>query len=128
METQIQTEIVKQEHKPLVERTEVLIKIENFKATPSRKEVEEISSKLLKKPKELIVIRRIHQKFGKAEVLAIVYVYEKKEDLEKFGKKKEKEEKQEKSEKKEVEKKTEEKQEKSEEKEEEKSEEEANKK
>ena len=48
METQIQAEIVKQEHKPLVERTEVLIKIENFKATPSRKEVEEISSELLK--------------------------------------------------------------------------------
>jgi len=127
METQIQAEIVKQEHKPLVERTEVLIKIENFKATPSRKEVEEISSELLKKPKELIVIRRIHQKFGKAEALATIYVYDNKEALEKFGRKKVKEEKQEKSEEKEVEKKTEEKQEKSEEKGE-KSEEEANKK
>lgn len=95
METEIQAEIVKQEHKPLVERTEVLIKIENFKATPSKKEVEEISSKLLKKPKELIVIRRIHQKFGKAEALATVYVYDNKEALEKFGRKKVKEEKQE---------------------------------
>ena len=101
--------IQKQEEKPLVERTEVIIKVKRFEATPSNAQIQEALSKLLKRPSDIIVIRHIHQKFGKQEAIVSAYVYKSIEALEKFEPKKKEKVKKEKKEEKPAEEKKEEK-------------------
>ena len=76
--------IEKQESKPLVEREEVILRITKTEATPSNDQVQEIIGKLLKKPKELVVVKNIYQKFGMSEAIASAYVYNSEEALKKF--------------------------------------------
>lgn len=85
--------IIKQESKPMVEHDEMLIKIEETNATPSKVQVQEETSKLINKPKELVVVKKISQAFGEQEAIALVYVYNSLDALKKFEpKKKEKKE------------------------------------
>ena len=97
--------IEKQESKPLVEREEITLKITKSEITPSNAQIWEATAKLLKKPKELVIVKNIYQKFGMHESTALVYVYNSEEALKKFEPKtkktKEEEKKEEKTEEKE---------------------------
>ena len=90
--------IEKQENKPLVERDEIIVKITKIDATPSNAQVQEAIAKLTKKNKDLIVIKKIHQKFGMNECVALAYIYTNQEALKKFEPKKKKSKKEEKKE------------------------------
>lgn len=85
--------IEKQEQKPLVERIEAIIKVKDFQATPSNAAIQEEAAKLFAKPKELVVVKRIHQRFGKTEATALVYLYDNEAALKKFEPKPKKKEK-----------------------------------
>ena len=80
--------IESKKEKPLVERTECDVKMEEFKSTPSNAQIQEEVSKLLNKPKEAVVTKRISQGFGKNEAKALVYVYDSESSLNKFEPKK----------------------------------------
>ena len=88
----------KKETKPLVDRDEVIIKIEKIEVTPSKEQVREAAAKLLKTPADLVVVKHIYQKFGETGARAEVYVYKTKEAMIRFEpkpKEKKKEEKKE---------------------------------
>jgi len=80
--------IEKQELKPLVEREDVVIKITDTEATPSNVQVQEATAKLLNVAKELIIIKKIHQKFGTPDVIVSAYAYKNEKALKKFEPKK----------------------------------------
>ena len=80
--------IEKQEQKPLVEREEIIMKVTQTEATPSNAQVQEALAKLTSKAKELIVIKKIHQKFGMREALVYAYIYNSEETKNKFERKK----------------------------------------
>lgn len=76
--------IEKQESKPLVERDEITLKVTKIEATPSNAQIQEAVAKLLNKDKALVVIKKIHQKFGMREVVVTAYAYESEESKKKF--------------------------------------------
>ncbi len=76
--------IEKQEDKLLVDREEIILKITNIEATPSNAQVQEVIAKLTNKNKELIVIKKIHQKFGMHEAIVTAYIYNSEESKKKF--------------------------------------------
>ncbi|MEM4152733.1 MAG: hypothetical protein QXK80_01265 [Candidatus Pacearchaeota archaeon] len=80
--------IENQEEKPLVERRELLVKIEDIAATPSNEYVKKEIAKIINAPEDLIVVKKILQKFGKREAEAIVFIYNSPESLKKFEPKK----------------------------------------
>ncbi|UZE94181.1 MAG: hypothetical protein IB618_01235 [Candidatus Pacearchaeota archaeon] len=90
--------IEKQEAKPLVGRDEITLKITKIEATPSNAQVQEAIAKLLNKDKALIVIKKIHQKYGMHEAIVSAYAYKSEEDFKKFEVKKKKEKAEEKKE------------------------------
>ncbi len=80
--------IEKKDDKPLVERYELYVKIEDTTATPSNEYVRQEVSKATNKSPDLIVVKKVLQAYGKKDVHAIVYVYESAEALKKFEPKK----------------------------------------
>lgn len=82
--------IEKQEYKPLVERTEIIATISSA-PTPKKTEVQEKLAELLKKEKELVIVKHVYQEFGKREAKIIAYVYDSPDALKKFEKIKKKE-------------------------------------
>lgn len=76
--------IEKKEYKPLVERDEFIVKIEEINSTPSKANIKEDIAKLTNKPQEDIVVKKIYQAFGKKEAYALAYVYHSQEALKKF--------------------------------------------
>lgn len=84
--------IEKKEHKPLVERDELIVKLEGTAATPSNANLKEELAKLTNKPQEDIVVKKIYQAYGKKDVHALAYIYNSADSLKKFEpRKKEKE-------------------------------------
>lgn len=89
----MEIKIEKQDHKPLVDRDEVLVKVFDGEATISNAQLKEDVAKKLNKSQDLIIVKQIRQKFGKHEAEAKVYVYQNAEALARFEpKKKEKKE------------------------------------
>ena len=93
--------IESQEAKPLVERDEITLKITKTEATPSNNQVQEAIAKLINKEKDLIIVKKVHQKFGMHEVIVLAYAYKDEKALKKFESKKKKSKKEEKKEQKE---------------------------
>ena len=85
--------IESREDKPLVDRYELKVKIDDVEVTPSNDYVKKEISKLMGKAEEVVIVKRILQEYGEKEAEALVYVYESPEALKKFeAKKKEKKE------------------------------------
>lgn len=80
-------EIQKKENSVLLEREEIRA-ISNDKVTPSMIKVQEELSNLLKKDKELIVVKKVNPKFGMQKCDITAYVYNSAESLKKFEPKK----------------------------------------
>ena len=78
-------DIKKQTPKLLLSREEFIATIEG-KTTPSNVLVKEEIAKKLGKSSELIVIKKIHQEYGKPECEIFFYVYSNPEALKKFEK------------------------------------------
>jgi ribosomal protein S24E len=79
--------IEKKENKLLLEREEIQA-ISQDKVTPSMASVKEELANLLKKDKELIVVKKVESKFGVQEARITAYVYDSPESLKKFEPKK----------------------------------------
>lgn len=76
--------IEKKEHKPLVERDELILKLEGTDATPSNVHLREEISKLTNKSQDDIVVKKIYQAYGKKEAHALAFVYHSQDALKKF--------------------------------------------
>lgn len=76
--------VEKKEHKPLVEREELHVRIENTDGTISNAQLREEIAKYANKPSEVVVVKKILQAYGKREANALVYVYSSPETLKKF--------------------------------------------
>ena len=71
--------------KPLLSREEG-IAIVDEKTTPSNSSLKEDISKKLNKPADLVVIKRVNQRYGISQVEVNFYVYENQEALKRFEK------------------------------------------
>jgi|GEM_PF-3203320 len=80
--------IESKEDKPLVDRYELKVKIEEVEATPSNDYIKKEIAKSTGKPEDMIVVKKILQEFGKKTAEALVYVYNSVESLKKFEPKK----------------------------------------
>lgn len=76
-------DIKEKKENPLLERTELTIKIGNKGATPSEKEIIDKLSATLDADSELFSVSKIDQKFGQQESTAFVNLYNSKEAMEK---------------------------------------------
>ena len=76
------------EDKPLVDRYELKVKIDDVATTPSNDYVKKEIAKSMEKPEDVIVVKKILQEFGKKKAEALVYVYNSAESLKKFEPKK----------------------------------------
>ncbi|MCX8194220.1 MAG: hypothetical protein N3G19_02545 [Candidatus Pacearchaeota archaeon] len=76
------------EDKPAVDRYELLVKIEDVVATPSNDYIKKEIAKEMNKSEDVVVVKRISQKFGKREAEALVFVYNSLDSLKKFEPKK----------------------------------------
>ncbi len=83
----MELKIVKKDIKKLVERTEVYAEASE-KKTPSNIEVQEAIVKELGKDKELVVVKRINQDYGRNKEKILAYVYDSLESKKKFEPKK----------------------------------------
>lgn len=79
--------IEKKENKPLLGREEIYA-ISQDKVTPSMASVKEELAGLLKKDKELIIVKKVESKFGVQEAEIKAYVYDSQEALKNFEPKK----------------------------------------
>jgi len=79
----METIIKKQAINPLLLREEIEIVI-NSPTTPSKIEAKDAIASKLNKSQEVIVIKKIHQKFGTEDTEVYAYVYNSKESLEKI--------------------------------------------
>jgi len=75
--------IIKQEPKKLLSREEFIAVVEES-TTPSHAKIKEDISKKTGKQADLIVIKKIHQEYGKPEVKVTFYVYQNAEALKRF--------------------------------------------
>ncbi|UCD21262.1 MAG: hypothetical protein JSW08_01830 [archaeon] len=75
--------IISKDVKPLVERTEIIVKVTD-KVTPSNEQVKDAIAKEANKPKELIVVKKIDQKYGSDESEVFAYVYDSQSSMKKF--------------------------------------------
>jgi len=70
--------ILKEENKPLLSRTEINIEIEFEGATPSKEEVKKEVAKLKKKDESLVAVKEIYVKFGSRKAKSLIYIYDNK--------------------------------------------------
>jgi|SRR3989338_3267627 len=74
--------ILNEENKPLLSRTEINAEIEFEGSTPSKEEVKKGIAKQKKKNEELVVVKNIYNKFGLNKAKSLIYIYEQKKDME----------------------------------------------
>ena len=74
--------ILNEENKPLLSRTEINAEIEFEGSTPSKEEVKKEIAKQKKKNEELVVVKNIYNKFGLNKAKSLIYIYEQKKDME----------------------------------------------
>ena len=79
----MELKIVKKDVKKLVERTEVYAEASE-KKTPSNIEVQEAIAKELGKDKELIVVKKINQDYGRNKERILAYAYDSLESKTRF--------------------------------------------
>jgi len=81
----MEMKITSQEQKKLLSREEYLAEVKD-KTTPSYAALKEEIAKKTGKPAELIVIKKIGQRYGKGEVEAKFCIYNNQESLKRFEK------------------------------------------
>ena len=79
--------IIKKEHQKILSREDINASSDDS-ITPSMESIKEELSKMLKKEKELIVVKNIMPQFGTQTSKILAYAYDSKEALEKFEPKK----------------------------------------
>jgi small subunit ribosomal protein S24e len=77
-------ELVSEKDNPLLERKEVVVKVSDYGATPSRTDLLEELPKILKGAnKEGVYIEKVDQHYGRKQTLVMAHVYASRESLEK---------------------------------------------
>ena len=76
--------ILKEENKPLLSRTEINSEIEFEGKTPSKEEVKKEIAKIKKKDESLVAVKNIHVKFGTRKAKSFIYIYENKKDMDRI--------------------------------------------
>jgi len=79
----MEIKITHKEEKPLLHREECVAEIIDYK-TPSNAELKKAISEKMKADENLILIKRINQKFGMQNSSAKFYVYKNEESLKRF--------------------------------------------
>ena len=78
---------------PLLNRRRVSLEIEHpTGGTPSKNDIKKKVAEFLKVPEELVAVRHVYSRFGEGKSKIITHVYNKKQDIEFFEKKKVKKE------------------------------------
>ena len=81
---------------PLLNRRRVSLEIEHpTGGTPSKNDIKKKVAEFLKVPEELVAVKHVYSRFGEGKSKIITHVYNKKQDIEFFEKKKVKKEKKE---------------------------------
>lgn len=76
--------ILKEDHKPLLNRIEINAEIEFEGTTPSKDEVKKEIAKLKKKDESLVAVKNIFVKFGTRKAKSSIYLYDNKKDMDKI--------------------------------------------
>ncbi|MFC1722797.1 hypothetical protein ACFL0V_01530 [Nanoarchaeota archaeon] len=77
--------ILKERDTPLLSRKRYTLEIvKKDGPTPTRMEVKEMLAVKLKADKDLVVVKHVYPRYGISKTRAIVQVYEKKEDMERY--------------------------------------------
>lgn len=71
----MEVKIISKKQNPLFERSEVVVSITGFEATPSRKDVAPLLCAELKCAEGCVVLKEIHQPFGSKQVKVNAFVY-----------------------------------------------------
>jgi ribosomal protein S24E len=78
-------EIIKENRNPLVDRTEIEFKVENFgNGTPNRLDVKSKLAAMQSAKESLTIIKKIQTGFGSAQILCTAYIYDNSEELKFF--------------------------------------------
>ena len=78
---------------PLLNRRRVSLEIEHpTGGTPSKNDIKKKVAEFLKVPEELVAVKHVYSRFGEGKSKIITHVYNKKQDIEFFEKKKVKKE------------------------------------
>ena len=76
--------IISKEEEPLLSRIKVTAELEFENGTPSREEIKTRLVKDLGKDEKLIVVKKIHTKYGLKKAQNSAYAYENEEDMKKI--------------------------------------------
>lgn len=88
--------IVEKKEAPLLSRTEIIAELDFDKETPSKKTLKEKLVPVLSAKENLLVVKKVFQKFGSKKARVLAYIYDNEKDMqhiepkEKGKKKKEK--------------------------------------
>jgi len=74
-------DILNEEDKPLLSRTEVNTLIEFEGATPSKNDVQVGIAKIKKKDESLVVVKNIYVHFGTTKAKSLIYIYNTKKEM-----------------------------------------------
>jgi ribosomal protein S24E len=78
-----EVEIIKEDKNPLIDRTEIEIKLDHFGAsTPNRLEVKKKIAALKNSDEKLTIIKEIKTHFGSAYAIGKIFIYENAKELE----------------------------------------------
>lgn len=80
----MEIKIEKKQFKPLIDRDEIILRISDSKITPTNAQVQAETAKMINTSADIIVVKKISQKFGMHESEALVYAYKSQEALKKF--------------------------------------------
>lgn len=76
-------QILKEKEEKLLSRKEILAEVQFEKCTPKKEDLKKQLSDKLKADHELLVIEKVHQKFGERRANISAYLYNDKESLKK---------------------------------------------
>jgi small subunit ribosomal protein S24e len=69
-------QIIKDEHKPLLNRREISAKVSFEGATPKREDIRKIVAAKLKADEKLVLVNRIHPEYGSQSAKLSVHIYD----------------------------------------------------
>ncbi|MBI2546731.1 hypothetical protein HYV81_06145 [Candidatus Woesearchaeota archaeon] len=80
----MEMEITSKKHNRLLSRTEVQVNLPYPAATPSLPDVKKTVAHLTKSAEDVIIIRRVANRYGEKSALVTAYVYDSKEAMDKI--------------------------------------------
>ena len=80
----MEIEIISRKHNQLLSRTEVQVNLPYPAATPSMPDVKKTVAHLTKSAEDVIIVKKIANRYGEKSALVTAYVYDSKEAMDKI--------------------------------------------